>query len=124
MEQYNPTVFCSSKLYASNKKKGKIRVGVYVAGAVFNAAIWGVVGGGVSAIKSYIKKKGKKVVTQTQAKKLKFKQVRGVAIATVVGVAVRFSLDYADVGVAIAKFIDSKDWYRKNGWIDITKWNI
>ncbi len=32
-----------------------------------------------------------------------------------------FALDYADIGVAIAKFIDSKDWYRKNGWIDITK---
>jgi hypothetical protein len=30
-------------------------------------------------------------------------------------------LDYADIGVAVAKFIDSKDWYRNNGWIDITQ---
>ncbi len=55
-------IFGSNKVYAAKKKKGKIRVGVNLAGAVFNVAISGVVGGGVSALKSYIKKKGKKVV--------------------------------------------------------------
>ncbi|MFS0766711.1 hypothetical protein [Peribacillus phoenicis] len=121
-------LFGSEKVYASNKQKGKVRVGVYFAGSVFNVAIGGVVGGGVSAVKSYIKKKGKKAATEgisrvatAQAKKLGIQTVRGVAIATVIGGAVSFALDYADVGVAIAKFLDSKDWYKNNGWIDITK---
>ncbi|WP_051314610.1 hypothetical protein [Alteribacter aurantiacus] len=118
----------SDKVYASNKNKGKVRVGVYLAGSVFNVAIGGIVGGGVSAVKSYIKKKGKKAAADTlsrvvtaQAKKLKIQTVRGVAIASVVGTAVYVTLDYADIGVAVAKFIDSKDWYRNNGWIDITQ---
>ena len=121
-------VFGPNKVYASNKKKGKVRVGVYLAGAVFNVAISGVVGGGVSALKSYIKKKGKKVVAENlsrvataQAKKLKIKTVRNLAIATVISGAIYVALDYLDVGVALAKAIDSKDWYKKNGWIDITK---
>lgn len=119
-------LFGSNEAYAA--KKGKVRVGVYVAGAIFNLAIGGVVGGGVSALKSYIKKKGKKKaqeaisrVATAQAKKLKIKTVRGVAIATVIGGAVGVALNYGDPGVAIAKYIDSRDWYKNNGWIDITK---
>ncbi|API93522.1 MULTISPECIES: hypothetical protein [unclassified Virgibacillus] len=121
-------IFGSNKVYAAKKKKGKIRVGVNLAGAVFNVAISGVVGGGVSALKSYIKKKGKKVVAKNlsrvataQAKKLKIKSVRGVAIVTVISSAIYVALDYLNVGVALARGIDSKDWYRNNGWIDITK---
>ncbi|MFC0562281.1 hypothetical protein [Halalkalibacter alkalisediminis] len=118
----------SDKVYASNKNKGKVRVGVYLAGSVFNVAIGGIVGGGISAVKSYIKKKGKKAASETlsrvvtaQAKKLKIQTVRGVAVASVIGTAVYVALDYADIGVAVAKFIDSKDWYKNNGWIDITQ---
>lgn len=121
-------IFGSNKVYAAKKKKGKIRVGVNLAGSVINVAIIGVVGGGVSALKSYIKKKGKKVVAKNlsrvataQAKKIKIKSVRGVAIATVISSAIYVALDYLDVGVALARVIDSKDWYRNNGWIDITK---
>lgn len=123
-------LFESDKVHAATKPKtkGTIRVGIYLAGAVFNAAIGGVVGGGVSAIKSYIKKKGTKAASETlsrvateQAKKLKIYSVRGIAIATIIGSAVTVALNYADFGLAVAKFIDSKDWYKNNGWIDITK---
>jgi hypothetical protein len=119
--------FGSNEVYAA-KKRGKIFVGIYVAGAAFNLAIAGVVGGGVSALKSYIKKKGKKKVQEVisrvataQAKKLKIKTIKGVAIASVIGTAVGFAINYGDPGVAIARFIDSRDWYKNNGYIDVTK---
>lgn len=56
-----------------------------------------------------------------QAKKLKIKTIRGVAIATIIGVAIDFALNYSNLGSIIENVIDSKDWYKKNGWIDITK---
>lgn len=120
-------LFGSDTVYAA-KKKGKVAVGIYVASAAFNLAIAGVVGGGISAVKNYIKKKGIKKaqeglsrVVTAQAKKLKIKTIRGVAIATVIGSATGFALNYGDPGTAIAKFIDGRDWYKNNGWIDITK---
>lgn len=47
--------------------------------------------------------------------------VRGVAIATVMGTVINTALNYLDIGTSIAKLIDSRDWYPKNGYIDITK---
>lgn len=41
--------------------------------------------------------------------------------STIVGSAIGFALNYGDPGTAIAKFIDGRDWYQNNGWIDITK---
>ncbi|MEA1855558.1 hypothetical protein MKX67_02620 [Cytobacillus sp. FSL W7-1323] len=121
-------LFGADTVYAAKKKKGKVAVGIYVAGAAFNLAIAGVVGGGISALKNYIKKKGMKKakeglsrVATAQAKKLKIKSIRGVAIATVIGSAIGFALNYGDPGTAIARFIDGRDWYKNNGWIDITK---
>lgn len=43
------------------------------------------------------------------------------SIATIIGVAIDFALNYYNPGSIIANIIDSKDWYKKNGWIDITK---
>ncbi|ALA52921.1 hypothetical protein CAY60_015460 [Shouchella clausii] len=121
-------IFGSEKAYAKKKKKGKIAVGMYLTGSVINVAIGGVVGGGIAAVKTYVKKKGKKAASATlsrvataQAKKLKIKSVRGVAIATVIGGAISVALDYANVGLQIAKQIDKRDWYPGNEWIDITK---
>ncbi|SDN64256.1 hypothetical protein [Alkalicoccus daliensis] len=44
-----------------------------------------------------------------------------VQITIVVATAVYIALDYADVGGTIAKIIDSKDWYRNTGWMDIAQ---
>jgi hypothetical protein len=119
--------FAADKAYAA-KKKGKIAVGVNLAAAAFNVVIFGVVGGTVFGVKNYIKKKGAKKAKETlsrvataQAKKLKIKTIRGVSIATIIGVAIDFALNYYNPGSIIANIIDSKDWYKKNGWIDITK---
>ncbi|MEC1157574.1 hypothetical protein [Cytobacillus horneckiae] len=123
-------LFGAEAVYAAKKKKkkGKIAVGVNVAGVAFNLAISGVVGGGVSAVKAYIKKKGQKKaveglsrVATAQAKKLKINSIRGVAIATVMHTAIQFALSYSDVGGGVARFIDGRDWYKNNGWIDVTK---
>lgn len=119
--------FAADKAYAA-KKKGKIAVGVNLAAAAFNVVIFGVVGGTIFGVKNYIKKKGAKKAKETlsrvataQAKKLKIKTIRGVSIATIIGVAIDFALNYYNPGSIIANIIDSKDWYKKNGWIDITK---
>ncbi|WP_368504288.1 hypothetical protein AB3N04_19915 [Alkalihalophilus sp. As8PL] len=122
----NKTLF-GEEAYAA-KKKGKIAIGVNLLGSIFNVAFAGLVGGGASAVKNLIKKKGKKVVAQqlsrvatAQAKKAGIKTVKGVAIATVIANVVYTALDYADVGGALAKLIDRVDWYPRNGWVDVTK---
>ncbi|WP_078379172.1 hypothetical protein [Sutcliffiella halmapala] len=124
----NKFVFGAEKVHASNQKKGKVRVGVYFTAAAINTLVGGVVGGGFSAIKNFIKKKGKNVahkelsrVATAAALKLQIKQVRGVAIATVMSSAVTFALNYLDFGYGIAHSIDLLDWYPNNDWIDITK---
>ena len=122
-------LFGSDKVYANGKDRGTVRVGMYFAGSIFNVIITGVVGGGVSAVKNYIKKKGKKAAAETlsrvataAAQKMGIKSARGVAIASVIGSAIYVALDYADVGLTISKLINSVDWYPKNEYIDITKW--
>lgn len=117
---------------AEAAKKGRIRIGTNFAGSLFNVAIGLAVGGtvaaGAGAISAYIAKKGKKAAAKTisrvataKAKQLGIWSVRTVAIGTIIAVGVDIALDYMDKGTALAKYIDSKDWYRKNGWIDITK---
>jgi len=123
-------IFPSNKVNAAakKKKKGSIAIGVNLAAAAFNLAFAGAVGGGISAVKSYIKKKGVKAASETlsrvataQAKKLGIKKIKGVAIATIIGQGIYLAMNYGDPGAALARTIDNYDWYKNNGWIDITK---
>lgn len=117
---------------AEAAKKGTIRIGANFAGSLFNVAIGLAVGGGVAAgtaaVRAYIVKKGKKAAAKTlsrvataKAKQMGIYSVRTVKIGTAIAVAVDVALDYMNVGAAIAKYLDRHDWYKNNGWIDITK---
>lgn len=122
--------FSTTAAEAANK--GRVRIGANFAGSLFNVAIGMAVGGGIAAgtaaVRAYIVKKGKKAAAKTisrvataKAKQLGIWSVRTAAIGTTIAVAVNIALDYMNVGAAISRYIDSKDWYRNNGWIDITK---
>lgn len=129
----NYLVGLSKKLFGvetaqAKKKKGKIAVGQYLTGHLINLAIGGVVGGGTSAVKAYIKKKGKKKaaeglsrVATAQAKKMGIEKIRNQRVGVIVTVAVDLALEYADIGQQISKQIEKRDWYPGNEWIDITK---
>jgi len=117
---------------AEAAKKGTIRIGANFAGSLFNVAIGLAVGGGVAAgtaaVRAYIVKKGKKAAAKTlsrvataKAKQMGIYSVRTVKIGTAIAVAVDVALDYMNVGAAIANYLDDHDWYKNNGWIDITK---
>ncbi|MED4128902.1 hypothetical protein [Shouchella miscanthi] len=110
----------------AKKKRAKYAVGMYFFGSVLNVVIGGIVGGGSTALQSYIKKKGKKAVSQTlsraataAAKRNKINAVKGVAIAGIITHAVYVALDYLNVGLQISKQIEKRDMYPGNEWIDI-----
>lgn len=113
-------------------KKGAVRIGTNFAGSAINLALGFAVGGlsgfGVNAIRVYVKKVGKAAAKKTLSRvasaelsRLNVKAVAGVSVITVVGVAIEYAIDYFNVGGMIAKYIDNHDWYRGNGWIDISK---
>ncbi|GKU82588.1 hypothetical protein [Niallia sp. NCCP-28] len=101
--------------------KGKVKVGVKLAGAIFNTAIGFAVGGGVGAIQAYILKKGKKeaarIFTKTVTSRLKAWGAKKLAL--IVGVSVTTALNYLDIGTNIARQIDKRDSKKNNGYIDI-----
>lgn len=101
--------------------KGKVKVGVKFAGAVFNTAIGFAVGGGVGAIQAFIIKKGKeeaqKLFTRTVTSRLKAWGAKKLAIS--VGVCVTVALNYLDIGTQIAKQLDKRDKVPNNGWVNI-----
>jgi hypothetical protein len=105
----------------SNPFKGKVRISVKAAGAVFNTVIGIAVGGGVGAIQSFIIKKGKdaaqKLFTRTVVSRLK--AWGAPKLALVVGVSVATALNYMDIGTNIAKQIDMRDSKKKSGYIEI-----
>lgn len=105
----------------SNPFKGKIRISVKAAGAVFNTAIGIAVGGGVGAIQAYIIKKGKdeakRLFTRTIVSRLK--AWGAPKLALIVGVCVTTALNYLDIGTNIASQIDKRDSNRNNGYVDI-----
>lgn len=84
--------------------------------------------GRISAVKTLIKLKGKKAVAKTlsrvvtaQAKKSKIKASRGVTSPTVMGTMINTALNYLDIETSIAKLIDNRNWYPKNGYMYITE---
>ncbi|NPC93611.1 hypothetical protein HOO54_15555 [Bacillus sp. WMMC1349] len=101
--------------------KGKVKIGVKFAGALLNIAIGVAIGGGVSAIQSFIINKGKKeaqkIFTKTVTSRLKAWGAK--KLAFVIGTAVLIALDYLNVGGQIAKQIDKRDRKPNNGWIEI-----
>jgi hypothetical protein len=105
----------------SNPFKGKVRISVKAAGAVFNTVIGIAVGGGVGAIQAFIVKKGKdaaqKLFTRTVVSRLK--AWGAPKLALVVGVSVTTALNYLDIGTNIAKQIDKRDSKKNSGYIEI-----
>lgn len=104
-----------------NPFKGKIRLSVKAAGAVFNTVIGIAVGGGVGAIQSFIIKKGKKeaekLFTRTIVSRLN--AWGAPKLALIVGVCVTTALNYLDIGTNIAKQIDKRDSKKNSGYIEI-----
>ncbi|MFS1519569.1 DNRLRE domain-containing protein [Bacillus sp. SCS-151] len=99
---------------------GHWRIKVRTVAALLNTALGFAVGGGVGAIQAYIIKKGKKAAKRmfykTVVSRLKAWGAKKLAFA--VGAAVAFALNYADVGGAIARYLDKKDKKPRNGYID------
>lgn len=99
----------------------EVKVGVNFAGSVFNVAIGVAVGGGVGAIQAFIISKGKKeaerLFTRTVVSQLKAWGADKLAYS--VSAAVAIALDYSDIGLQIAKQLDSIDKRPNDGWIDI-----
>lgn len=104
-----------------NPFKGKVRISVKAAGAVFNTVIGIAVGGGVGAIQSFIIKKGKdeaqKLFTRTVVSRLN--AWGAPKLALVVGVSVTTALNYLDIGTNIAKQIDKRDSKKNSGYLEI-----
>lgn len=102
----------------SNPFKGKIRLSVKAAGAVFNTTIGIAVG--VGAIQAYIIKKGKdeaeRLFTRTIVSRLK--AWGAPKLALIVGVCVTTALNYLDIGTNIASQIDKRDSNKNNGYVD------
>lgn len=98
----------------------QIKIGVKLAGAIFNTMIGFAVGGGVGAIQAFIVKKGKaeakKIFTKTVVSKLK--EWGAPKLAAAVGGIIGTAMNYLDIGTKIAQILDSKDKRPNNGYID------
>ncbi|ATF27092.1 hypothetical protein [Brochothrix thermosphacta] len=91
------------------------------AGTIINTALSLAVGGGVGAIASYIRSKGKKEAARLFSRTVKSRLIAWGApkLAYTAGVAVTVALNYSDIGGMIAKQIDKRDKKKNNGYIDI-----
>lgn len=90
-------------------------------GSVLDAAIGAVVGGGAGAALSLVRKKGVKYVKKILYSRLKATLVNiglGRANATILA-GLEIALNYYSPGNQLAKWVDSKDKKRNNGWIEL-----
>lgn len=90
-------------------------------GSVLDAAIGAVVGGGAGAALSLVRKKGVKYVKKILYFRLKATLVNiglGRANATILA-GLEIALNYYSPGNQLAKWVDSKDKKRNNGWIEL-----
>lgn len=115
-------LFGSDKVYAAKKKKAKYALGRKFVGAIINTAIAIGLGGGTYAVVQLIKKKGKKAaaqaVTRLAEHRIKRLSKRNQRIVGSLGHAVNFAITYSDIGNAITRYIDARDKYPNNGWLD------
>ncbi|MFD2130998.1 hypothetical protein ACFSKI_07090 [Pseudogracilibacillus auburnensis] len=115
-------IFGSDKVYAAKKKKAKYALGRKFVGAIINTAIAIGLGGGTYAVVQLIKKKGKKAaaqaITRLAEHRIKRLSKRNQRIVGSLGHAVNFAIAYSDIGNAITRYIDSRDKYPNNGWLD------
>lgn len=98
---------------------GGFAVGKRFAGAAINTLIGIAIGGSALSVQGFIasvgKAEAKKIFTRTVISKLKSWGCS--KLAWCVGGAVAFALNYADIGGAIADYLDAHDTYPNNGWI-------
>ncbi|SLM94207.1 hypothetical protein FM106_07675 [Brachybacterium faecium] len=81
------------------------------AGIILNVALGLAIGGGVGAIASYIRRKGKKEAARVFSRTVKSRLTAWGApkLAWAVSGAVIFALNFSDIGGVIAKQIDKRD---------------
>lgn len=97
-------------------------VSVKMLASILNVAVNLACGGvGGAAVKTLVKKYGAKRAEQTLSRVLKDKLLKlgykkGAAIGGVVGKIVN---NFLDPGTTVAKYIDSKDKIKNNGWIEL-----
>lgn len=97
-------------------------ISVKLLGSILNVVVAAAIGGaGGVAVKTYVRKYGVKRATDTLSRVLRDKLLKlgykkGAAIGGVVG---RVVTNFLDPGTAVAKFIDSQDKIKNNGWIEL-----
>lgn len=99
-----------------------IKVRNDIAAAAFNVAIDAVlIASGVGTVAAFVKKVGmqeaRKIFTNTLTSKLKAWGLGSLAVA--LPVAVDFIFNFLNPGIKIAQYLDSKDSYPNNGYIDL-----